>query len=113
VLVLGKENVGIKAIEPIGHYAVRLVFDDGTTPACTPGNTSMNWERPIRPSGPNLWHAVRALRAASGMGIFAIPKKKGRVISPANLHKTPLVAPFGHNRADFCANRWRNASIFG
>jgi DUF971 family protein len=29
VLVLGKENVGIADIEPIGHYAVRLVFDDG------------------------------------------------------------------------------------
>jgi DUF971 family protein len=29
VLVLGKENVGIKAIEPVGQYAVRLVFDDG------------------------------------------------------------------------------------
>jgi len=29
VLVLGKENVAVKAIEPIGHYAVRLVFDDG------------------------------------------------------------------------------------
>jgi DUF971 family protein len=29
VLVLGKENVGITAIEPIGQYAVKLVFDDG------------------------------------------------------------------------------------
>jgi DUF971 family protein len=29
VLVLGKERVGIKAVEPIGQYAVRLVFDDG------------------------------------------------------------------------------------
>lgn len=29
VLQLGKENVGIDAIEPIGNYAVRLVFDDG------------------------------------------------------------------------------------
>ena len=29
VLVLGKENVGIAAIEPIGQYAVKLVFDDG------------------------------------------------------------------------------------
>lgn len=27
-LQLGKENVNIKAIEPIGHYAVQLVFDD-------------------------------------------------------------------------------------
>jgi len=29
VLVLGKENVGIAAIEPVGQYAVKLVFDDG------------------------------------------------------------------------------------
>lgn len=29
VLQIGKENVNIKAIEPVGHYAVRLVFDDG------------------------------------------------------------------------------------
>jgi len=29
VLVLGKEAVGVKAIEPVGQYAVRLVFDDG------------------------------------------------------------------------------------
>ena len=29
VLQVGKQNVNINAIEPIGHYAVRLVFDDG------------------------------------------------------------------------------------
>ena len=29
VIVLGKENVGITAIEPVGQYAVKLVFDDG------------------------------------------------------------------------------------
>ena len=29
VLVLGKENVGVAAIEPVGRYAVKLVFDDG------------------------------------------------------------------------------------
>ena len=29
VLVTGKEMVGISGIEPIGHYAVRLLFDDG------------------------------------------------------------------------------------
>jgi DUF971 family protein len=28
-LQLNKENVAITAVEPIGHYAVRLVFDDG------------------------------------------------------------------------------------
>ena len=29
VLVLGKQNVGIHGIEPVGQYAVKLVFDDG------------------------------------------------------------------------------------
>jgi DUF971 family protein len=29
VLVLGKETVGIRAVEPVGQYAVKLVFDDG------------------------------------------------------------------------------------
>jgi DUF971 family protein len=29
VLVLGKEQVGVKAVEPVGQYAVRLIFDDG------------------------------------------------------------------------------------
>ncbi|MGH8305435.1 MAG: gamma-butyrobetaine hydroxylase-like domain-containing protein, partial [Steroidobacteraceae bacterium] len=29
VLVVGKENVGILAVEPVGQYAVKLVFDDG------------------------------------------------------------------------------------
>ncbi len=28
VLQIGKENVQVTAVEPIGHYAVRLVFDD-------------------------------------------------------------------------------------
>jgi DUF971 family protein len=29
VLVLGKEDVGIRGVEPVGQYAVKLVFDDG------------------------------------------------------------------------------------
>ena len=29
VLVLGKESVGVRAVEPVGQYAVKLVFDDG------------------------------------------------------------------------------------
>lgn len=28
-LQTGKENVTVTAVEPVGHYAVRLVFDDG------------------------------------------------------------------------------------
>ena len=29
VLQVGKENVQVTAVEPVGQYAVRLVFDDG------------------------------------------------------------------------------------
>jgi len=29
VLQTGKENVSIKHIEPVGNYAVKLIFDDG------------------------------------------------------------------------------------
>jgi DUF971 family protein len=29
ILVVGKQSVGVRAVEPIGQYAVRLVFDDG------------------------------------------------------------------------------------
>jgi DUF971 family protein len=29
ILVTGKENVGIARIDPVGRYAVKLVFDDG------------------------------------------------------------------------------------
>lgn len=28
-IVKGKENVRITAVEPVGHYAARLIFDDG------------------------------------------------------------------------------------
>jgi DUF971 family protein len=28
-LVLGKQNVGIGRVEPVGNYALRLFFDDG------------------------------------------------------------------------------------
>jgi DUF971 family protein len=29
VLQVGKEHVGIAAVEPVGQYAIRIVFDDG------------------------------------------------------------------------------------
>src|SRR5215475_12497326 len=29
VLVTGKQDVGISAVDPVGQYAVKLVFDDG------------------------------------------------------------------------------------
>ena len=39
VLQVGKENVNITAVEPVGNYAVKLYFDDGH---CT-GIYSWDW----------------------------------------------------------------------
>src|SRR5687768_18611895 len=39
VLVLGKQNVGIRAVEPVGQYAVKLVFDDGQAGGRSRGNS--------------------------------------------------------------------------
>ena len=42
ILVTGKEAVNIASIEPVGRYAVRLVFDDGH-------NTGLyTWARALR-----------------------------------------------------------------
>jgi len=57
--VLGKENVGINAVEPVGQYAVKLVFDDGTTPGSTPGNTCTS-------------------SAVTGREVGAVPERKAR-----------------------------------
>jgi DUF971 family protein len=29
VIVTGKENVAITGVQPVGNYAIRLIFDDG------------------------------------------------------------------------------------
>ena len=61
-LVLGKENVGILAVEPIGHYAVRLVFDDGH-------NTGLfTWQYlyELGAEQTTKWAAYLARRARSG-----------------------------------------------
>ncbi|MBI3898134.1 MAG: DUF971 domain-containing protein [Gammaproteobacteria bacterium] len=51
VLQIGKENVNITAIEPIGTYAVRLVFDDGHDS----GLYSWEWLRHLAVNYEDLW----------------------------------------------------------
>ena len=29
IVVTGKENVAVRKLEPVGNYAVRIIFDDG------------------------------------------------------------------------------------
>ena len=53
VLQTGKQNVGIKGVEPVGNYALRLLFDDGHNTGLYTwtllhdlgGNFQRNWAR--------------------------------------------------------------------
>jgi len=42
-LQLGKHEVGVRSVDPVGNYAVRIVFDDATTRPATPGDTCTSW----------------------------------------------------------------------
>lgn len=51
--VTGKQNVAITAIEPVGNYAVRLVFDDGHNT----GLYSWDWLFAMGRDMPEVWTA--------------------------------------------------------
>ncbi|HVN98484.1 MAG TPA: DUF971 domain-containing protein [Steroidobacteraceae bacterium] len=85
VLVTGKEQVGIRAIEPIGHYAVRLVFDDGHDT----GLYTWKYLHELGTQRDARWRRyLQRLESAGvgrgGDGPAPPQKKKGRVIHPAN-----------------------------
>jgi DUF971 family protein len=56
VLVLGKQNVGIRAVEPVGQYAVKLVFDDGHDS----GLFTWNYLRELGENHSQLWAKYQA-----------------------------------------------------
>jgi DUF971 family protein len=56
VLVTGKQNVGIRAVEPVGQYAVKLVFDDGHDT----GLYSWNYLRELGEGYARKWAAYQA-----------------------------------------------------
>jgi DUF971 family protein len=62
-IVGGKQNVGIRAIEPVGHYAVRLVFDDGHDT----GIFSWDYLLELGVEQPGRWSDYLAALAARGL----------------------------------------------
>ena len=54
-LVLGKENVRIERVEPVGQYAVRLVFDDGHDS----GLFTWNYLHELGATYPHRWSEYR------------------------------------------------------
>lgn len=62
VLVAGKRAIRITAIEPVGHYAVRLIFDDGHDS----GIYSWEWLHMLGREQATRWAAYEAALAAAG-----------------------------------------------
>jgi DUF971 family protein len=62
-IVPGKRSVGIRAIEPVGNYAVRLVFDDGHDT----GIYSWEYLHELGREHDKRWDAYLAALAVKGM----------------------------------------------
>ncbi len=62
-IVTGKHNVGIRALEPVGNYAVRILFDDGHST----GLYSWKYLYELGEHQDELWQAY--LRALEARGI--------------------------------------------
>jgi DUF971 family protein len=71
VLQIAKENVALLRVEPVGHYAVRLVFDDGH-------DTGLYTWRYLRELGAEFdvrW--ARYLKRLDGIGYERKPRGAG------------------------------------
>ena len=64
VLQTGKSGVQITAINPVGHYAVQLVFDDGHDS----GLYSWSYLHDLVNRQPELWQDYNARLLAAGLG---------------------------------------------
>jgi DUF971 family protein len=62
-IVAGKRRVRISAVEPVGHYAVRIVFDDGHDS----GIFSWSYLRELGEEQAGRWAAYQANLQARGL----------------------------------------------
>lgn len=62
-LVPGKAQVGIKLLEPVGNYAIRIVFDDGHDT----GIYTWPYLRQLAAEQPTRWRSYLAALQAAGM----------------------------------------------
>jgi DUF971 family protein len=80
-LVSGKQDVGITAVEPVGQYAVRLVFSDGHDT----GLYTWKYLYELASQREARWNAYQARLVAAG-------KKEGRANGPAESPQDPQLA---------------------
>ena len=73
VVVAGRRQVGILRLEPVGHYAVRIVFDD----LHDSGIYGWDYLRRLGEEQPERWAAYEAELAARGLSRDP-PPRRGR-----------------------------------
>jgi DUF971 family protein len=73
VVVAGRREVGILRLEPVGHYAVRIVFDD----LHDSGIYSWDYLRRLGIEQTERWAAYEAELAARGLSRDPPPRRKG------------------------------------
>ena len=71
VILPGRRHVGILRIEPVGHYAVRIVFDDMHDTGIYPWATL----RALGEEQPSRWAAYEQALAARGMSRDPVRRK--------------------------------------
>jgi DUF971 family protein len=73
VLVAGRREVGIMRVEPVGHYAIRIVFDD----LHDSGIYSWGYLRQLGTEQAERWAAYEKALAAKGLSRDPPPRRKG------------------------------------
>jgi DUF971 family protein len=73
VIVAGRREVGIMRIEPVGHYAIRIVFDD----LHDSGIFSWDYLRQLGTEQAERWATYEAELAARGLSREPPPRRRG------------------------------------
>jgi DUF971 family protein len=74
VLVPGKQDVGITSVDPIGHYAIRILFDDGHDT----GIYTWDYLLTLGQEQESRWQAYLAALKAKGLSREAFPVRPTR-----------------------------------
>ena len=85
VLQVGKREVGIAGIEPVGNYAIQPPSATATIPACSPGTICTSWAASRKNCGPTTWRACTrpALKATAAVSPAPSPPPAPRPITAA------------------------------
>jgi DUF971 family protein len=73
VVVAGRREVGIMRVEPVGHYAIRIVFDD----LHDTGIYSWGYLHRLGAEQAERWTAYEQALAAKGLSRDPPPRRKG------------------------------------